>query len=459
MKTQILVLSLGVFCVCQAALAGTPVTFTENVAPIFMENCVICHRPGEIAPMSLLSYEEARPWAKSIRNKVALHEMPPWDGDPASLPMSNDISLDQKDIDTILAWIDQGAARGPLDKMPKAPKFASDWKMGEPDYVIDMGEFDVAATGDDVFITKAFRLSLPENQWIRAVEVKPGNNKVLHHLVGFKGFFEMGEGTNISEGVQIKPSERRSIDIFSIWAAGSPPAIFPDGTGHPFAKDQLVSFNIHYHPYGEATRDHSKVGIYFGKGELKKEITTGFAMNTGIEIAANEKSEPWRASYVFGNDSRIVSFFPHMHQRGQSMKYDLTTPDGKTRTLLNVPNYDFNWQWHYVLEKALDVPKGSRLDVFATWDNSAEKAGNPDPLQEIVFGEGSNAEMHIGFFEFVPKEGIAARPVATQENVGPLLALHPAEESYRVEIGGGLGKLVWGLHLPKECRGTFYIIE
>lgn len=453
---------VGLFAIAFAApqgFAADAPTFTKDIAPIFVQRCVACHRPGEIAPMSLMTFDETRPWAKSIRQKVANREMPPWDADPAFGSFRNDISLKQEDIDTIVSWVDAGTPRGDMADMPPMPEFSDTWKLGEPDYVIDMGAFDIPADAEDIFITKAVRLDMPEKRWIRAVEVQPGDRQVLHHLVGFKGFFEMGEGgANVTEGITVRPDERRDLNVFSIWAAGTPPTEFAKGMGHEFTTDQLLSFSIHYHPYGTETRDESKVGLYFGEGELAKQITAGFALNTGIQILPDSMSKDLRASYVFNQDVQLVSFFPHMHQRGKSMTYTLTRPTGETETLLRVPDYDFNWQWLYFSEEPIDVPAGSRLDVVANWDNRASNLNNPDPSQVIEFGAGTNYEMLIGFFDFIPKEGRDPKPAPPAAALDALMAVHPSNESYKLSVGG-MDSMALGLHLPASGDATVYLIE
>ena len=416
--------------VLSAAAAAQPVTFTEHVAPILMENCVTCHRAGEVAPMSLLTFDEVRPWAKSMREAVTTRKMPPWDADRGVGHFSNDISLSDAEVETIAAWVDAGAPQGPEGAMPAIPEFPAGWKLGEPDRVVDIGAFDVPAEGEALFITRAVRLNLPEERWIRAVDIQAEHREVLHHLVGIKGYLEMtAGGQNVATGVQITANERLTVDIFSIWAAGSPPTIYPDGTGYTLDKDHCLSINVHYHPYGTPVTDNSKVGLYFGEGPLEREMITRFGLNTGIEIAANTVSPEFHASYVFGEDSRIISFFPHMHQRGKKMRYELTPPGGETRALLNVPDYDFNWQWIYYPENGVAVPNGARLDVFADYDNTAGNPNNPKPDMPIEFGEGTNEEMLIGFFSFISENNPAPSAPDSDLAVRTLLAAHPANES------------------------------
>lgn len=462
LTTRFLKDSLAALAIAAAVLAANAAdvekpTFTENVAPILMKRCVSCHRPGEIAPMSLLTYDEARPWAKSIREAILSRKMPPWHADPSYGHFSNDISLSQGEIDTIVRWVDQGARKGDPSKMPAAPKFSEGWKLGEPDYVLEMGTIDVPASGPDVFLDRHVRLDLPEDRWVRAVEIRPGNKQVLHHLVSFIGYIEMsGTGGGQSQR-RSGGNTRQAPRVFSIWAAGTPPTIFPDGMGHSVAKNQELTFNIHIHPNGQATTDHSTVGIYFGKGTLEKNIKTGFAANPGILIPAGADNVESSASYVFRQDSRIISFFPHMHLRGKEMSFTLTHPDGRREILLNVPRYDFNWQWIYYPEKAINVAAGSRIDVVGRWDNSPSNRNNPDPTRAVEFAEGTDSEMLVGFFDYVVNEGSSSK--SAQERIDVLLAPHPAQFSYFLEVPAGFTIMNWGLHLPKEGTGTFYLME
>ncbi|MGH9936836.1 MAG: thiol-disulfide isomerase, partial [Blastocatellia bacterium] len=345
--TATLTALVGLLCSTAWAIGAAgdkTVTFTESIAPIFLKKCASCHRPGEIAPMSLLTYEQVRPWAKSIRQAVITRAMPPWPADRAHGRFTNDISLSQSEIETIVRWVDQGARKGDPEKMPQLPQFAAGWKLGEPDYVIDLGTLEVPASGPDVFLDRHFRLNLPEDRWVRAVEIQAGNRTVLHHLVAIFGNLNMS-GSPTGSSPRRAGGGQIDLQVLSVWAAGTPPTVFPEGMGRAVKKDQELTFNLHFHPSGRAATDHSKVGIYFGKGTVKKTINTGFAANSGILIPAGSDNVEYSASYVFGKDSRIVSFFPHMHLRGKDMTYTLTYPDGRREILLSVPRYDFHWQW------------------------------------------------------------------------------------------------------------------
>jgi mono/diheme cytochrome c family protein len=444
------------FIAAGASAAQAEVNYASDVAPIMMKHCVSCHRPGEIAPMSLLTYDDARPWATSIREAVVTRKMPPWQADPGHGKFRNDISLSQREIDTVVQWVDGGARRGDLKKMPPAPKFAEGWQMGEPDLVVDLDELTVPESGPDVFLDLHKKVSLPDDRWIRAVEIRPGNRKVLHHLVTFLGWVEMS-GTPGGRAQRPGGGPSDPPRILSIWAAGTPPTVFPDGMGHPVKKEADLTFNVHLHPYGEKATDHTKVGIYFGSGELKSTLRTGFAVNTGILIPPGSDGTESKASHVFSQDCQVISLFPHMHFRGKSMRFELTYPDGRRDVLLDVPKYDFNWQWLYYPEKALEVPKGSRLDVVARWDNSTGNRSNPDPSRTVEFGEGTDSEMLIGFFEYT--NVTTEKPKTMRERLDVLLAAHPEASSYVLDVNAGMAAFNWGIDIPKEGPGTFYLLE
>lgn len=431
-------------------------TYSGDVAPILFASCAGCHRPGQIAPMSLLSYEETRPWVKSIRASVVKREMPPWDADPAHGHWANDISLTDAQIDAITKWIDAGAPEGDRAKTPAAPQFAASWENGEPDMVIDLPETKVPAGGEDLFPDQLITLELEADKWIQAVEILPGNREVLHHVVGFLGDAAMGGQAAGTAARTFSPD----VAIFAIWAAGMPPTVFPEGMGHKLAKKQVMTFNMHYHPNGNEATDHTRVGLHFGKGEMTKRLKTVAAINAGIHIEPNNAAYAERAVFEFPEDSRIVSLFPHMHLRGREMKYVVTYPDGRTDTLLNVPKYDFNWQWVYYPKEPISAPKGTRIELTALYDNSPANPNNPDPNRTIGFGEGTNDEMMIGFMEIIPEAGVESKTPAAGEYLKRVLAAFPANETYTLKLGGGMLPVAAGIRLPRgaDARGEFYLI-
>lgn len=446
------------------------VTYSEHVATVFNQHCVTCHRPNDVAPMSLLDYKSARPWAKSIRTAVVNRDMPPWDANPAHGVFANDISLSDREVALIQKWVDQGAKQGDPALTPPTPEMhpAGSWKMGrEPDYVVELASVDVPADGPDLFVTQIYGATVPEGKWIQAIELLPGNTDVLHHVVTYLGPFGMNddddddvESAGVASTVFLNDKAKRPTRmteaprIGGVWVAGSPPTVFPEGYGHTVSADEIISLNMHYHPSGNAGSDRSKLGIYYGEGEIERVITTSFAADAGLYIDAGDADHREEAAYLFANDSKILSLLPHMHNRGKSMRYTLERPDGSTEVLLDVPQYDYDWQNIYRFAEPVDAPAGSIVHVEAHWDNSENNPGNPDPTIDVPWGDGTNNEMLVAFIDFVDAENMKPRAPRINQQVERLLKDYDPEASYMVGMEGmGFGGK-WGLVLPTADQPT-----
>ncbi|REJ77158.1 MAG: cytochrome c [Acidobacteria bacterium] len=452
------------------------VTYSEHVAPVLHANCVSCHRPGDVAPMSLLSYGEARPWARTIARAVGNREMPPWDGHSDVATFSNDTSLSERDIALIQRWVEQGAQQGDPSATPPLPELpeAGSWRMGrEPDLVVELAPVDVPADGPDLFVTQVYGVEIPEDVWLSAIELLPGNNEVLHHVVTYLGPFgiadeddEIDSNAGVRSTIFLNDAAKREIRfneaprLGGVWVAGSPPTEFREGTGQPLSKNEIISLNMHYHPSGNAGTDGSKLGLYFGEGELQKQITTAFAADPGILIPAGAGDHHEKALYYFAQDSQILSLLPHMHQRGKSMRYTVVKPDGTREVLLDVPEYDYDWQNIYYLEQPYPVAAGTILEVDATWDNSPENPVNPDASLDIPWGDGTNYEMLVAFVDFIVDDGKAPQRQRVNPIIDTLLDRHAADRAYSLSVEGmGFGGN-WGLVLPEDAsgEGTFYMV-
>ncbi len=406
--TVLCVLGAGVLIVAVAAIPGPVgaaevdgVLFSSDVAPILMRHCVGCHRPGEIAPMSLLTYREARPWARSIRRVVLSGEMPPWFASPEHGVWANDARLSREEMETIVAWVDGGARAGDPALMPEPPRFRDGWQVGEPDYVIELPPVTVPATGPDLVPNPLVRLDIPERRWLRAVEFFPGDRTVNHHQVAFMGGFGgLGSGKE-----QERPGgEARGVDleILGIWAVGASPTVFPDGAGRWVNPGAMLVINQHYHPNGDSERtDRTRIGLYFGEGPLEVEVEAILASRMDFTIPAGATNHRIEARHELSADSRIVSYFPHMHLRGKAMSFTAVFPDGSREVLLEVPEYDFDWQLFYYPEAPTLLPAGSVVEVVAHYDNSAANPVNPDPNRDVGFGFQSTDEMMVGIFELI----------------------------------------------------------
>lgn len=380
----------------QSSAASKPeVTFSKDVAPIFYAKCVSCHRPGEIAPMSLMTYKEARPWAKAIKEKVVRGEMPPWHADPYHGSFKNDRRLSKTEEEAIVSWVEEGAKEGNPRHLPPAPRFTDGWKMGKPDVVLSMtSEFEVPAQGTVDYKYFVVPTSFKEDRWVQAVEVRPGNRAVVHHVIVFvvspdvvtrRGRLFGGEG---------------GIDALAGTAPGEEATILPDGVGRLVKAGSLLVFQMHYTPVGSPQKDRTSVGIIFSRKPVVKEARGGAAINRRFSIPAGADNHEVRASYTFKEDSHIFSLMPHMHVRGKAFEYRLIYPDGASRVILKVPRYDFNWQTRYELKEPVAAPRGSRLECAAHFDNSSKNKWNPDPTKIVRWGQQTWEEMMIGFVGF-----------------------------------------------------------
>ena len=421
------------------------VTFAKDVAPIMHAHCITCHRPGEVAPMALRTYDEVRPWARAIKQKVVARQMPPWFADPAHGTFANDARLSPQQIDTIARWVDAGAPRGNPKEEPKPPVYTDGWQLGEPDHIITLPIVNIPAEGKDYFPTPNLTLDIPEDRWVRAVEIRPSNREVTHHSV----IFTTGAGPMVGAG--------GVFDVLGVWAVGTPPMVYPEGTGRWLRKGQQLRTNLHYHPNGKPAIDQTRVGIYWGKGELKKEVASGLAGDLTFRIPPRAKNYEMRSVYIVDQDINVVSFFPHMHLRGKDMTMTATLPDGRKRTLLSVPAYDFNWQLFYYPKERVSLPRGTRVDLIAHYDNSADNPNNPDPEKAVTFGEQSTDEMMFGMFEFVADEGVSPKPVTPETRMDALHSTLPAESSYKVPVSVIGRPMISVVHLPKQGEGAWYI--
>jgi len=371
------------------------VSFTKDVAPIFYARCAECHRPGEVAPMSLLTYAEARPWARAIKEKVVSRVMPPWLADPAYGHFENDRRLTDKEIETISAWVDGGAAKGNDSDLPPLPKFEPGWTLGKPDVIIPLeSEVDVPAEGVVPYKYFSVPTNFKEDKWVQAAEIRPSNRKVVHHIIVF-----VQEPGQKSEG----EAAVRSGQGFKLagFAPGEQPKVFPAGTAKLIKAGSKLNFQMHYTPNGAASKDRSYIGLYFAKSPIGKKVLTGTATNAKFVIPAGDGNYEVRSSWTAPEDVRIVDLMPHMHLRGKDFTYTAVYPDGRSEVVLQVPKYDFNWQLLYRFKQPLLLPKGSRLDCVAHFDNSTRNKFNPDPTKEVRWGPQTWEEMMIGWFDYV----------------------------------------------------------
>jgi mono/diheme cytochrome c family protein len=387
------ILLAALLAVPSAALAadGAP-TFAKDVAPIFYKTCVECHRPTMFAPMSLVSYDEARPWARAIKSRVVARTMPPWGADPAHGVFKNDPRLSDADVETIAKWVDAGAPKGDDKDLPAVPQFVDGWTIGKPDAIFAMEEeFTIPATGAVEY--KYFRVptSLTEDKWIQAIEIKPGARAQVHHVIAFT----QPAGAPLKPGGELGPTNIGGV------TPNKPGLTFEPGVARLMRGNSDVVLQIHYTTNGTETKDRTQVGIIYAKQPPTRVAGGGMAINPRFVIPAGDGNAEVKATTTLSRDITLTAMTPHMHVRGKDMIYIAHYPDGTSETLLSVPKYDFNWQLSYQLKTPKVLPKGTQLEVIAHFDNSPQNKFNPDPTKDVRWGDQTWEEMMIGFFSTI----------------------------------------------------------
>lgn len=382
----------------KATDSDASVTFSNQVARIFNRRCVECHREGEIGPFALSDYHEAAGWADMIAEVVREGRMPPWHANPEVGKFSNDRSLTEEEKQTLYAWADAGAPEGNANELPEPPEFLTGWQLPrEPDMVIPMDTkpFKVKASGEVSY--KYFRVDpkLTEDKWLESAELQPGNRAVVHHIL----CFVRPKGSN--DGIAADRS------FLVGYVPGARVEQYPEGMAKRIPANSELIFQVHYTPIGTPQEDLSLLGLVFADPEkITHELKTYSTVRTHLEI------QPYLADQRFLAEMRereqlpestLLAFSPHMHLRGKSFRYDLVTPGGDRQTLLDIPEYDFNWQTTYMLAEPLKIEAGSKIACEAVFDNSEKNLNNPDPSKKVGWGDQTDDEMLIGYFHYAVK--------------------------------------------------------
>ncbi len=404
---------VAVSCMGAAALAapnttGTPVTFNKDVLPILQKNCQTCHRPGEIAPMSLLTYTDARPWAKAIKVAVASKKMPPWFAEVGHF--ANDRTLSAADINTLSAWADNGAPEGDAKDKPAPVTFSDGWNI-KPDMIIEMPkEFQLPATGTINYQNIRVKVNFPEDRWVVAAEMRAGNLKAVHHMraivlpPGSTWMAKAIPGEAYEEGSEGMGGAREGTDLLGKYNPGLGAQSFDvDGSAKFVPKGSDIVFNIHYTAIGTPTTDRSKVGLVFAKEPPKKRywMSPGTPAAFNLSIPPGDHNAEVVSEVTVGvDDAKLVYIQPHLHLRGKDYEVRVTYPTGETDTVFK-GKWNFDWQIGYQLAKPLPVPKGTRILTIAHYDNSATNPYNPDPNKRVLWGDQNWDEMQSGFLGLV----------------------------------------------------------
>jgi peroxiredoxin len=374
------------------AKAGGPVTFTKQVARILQKNCQGCHRPGQVGPMALLSYDDARDWSETIREVLQDGRMPPWYADPRYGKFRNDRRLPPEDRDLLLQWLDQGCPKGDDRDLPPPRDFVRGWTIARPDVVVSMEEeFAVPATAPRGVPYKYFTVDphFAEDRWVVEAEAKAGAPEVVHHIIVFV----------LAPGKRFNPDSPGNTVLCGS-APGDTALHLPAGTAKRIPAGSKLIFQMHYTPNGRACKDRSSVGLVFAKEEPRYETRTVPVLNPAFRIPPGADNYEVESRRAFKEDALVLGFMPHMHLRGKDFRYEVVYPDGKKETLLSVPRFNFGWQNNYQLADPLAVPKGTIMHCVAHFDNSANNPNNPDPTRAVTWGDQTWEEMMIGWMEY-----------------------------------------------------------
>ncbi len=377
-------------------------TYASNVASILNQHCVACHRAGQIGPFVLDNYDDASAWGEMIAEVVTERRMPPWSANSEYGQFANDCSLNAEERNILLRWVEQGTPLGNAQDIPAVPEFTPGWQLADvPDFVCNVTEkpVDIPATGDVRYKYFTYDPNFSEDKWISMAELRPGNLKVVHHILCF-----------------VVPREAKELEQeLDGFLVGYVPGMLPvsprEGYAKKIPKDSKLVFQVHYTPNGRATTDQSQLGLKFvDVADVTHEIITTCAVNPKFEIPPNDPAfavEAWNRQKLKAWE--VVSMMPHMHLRGSAFRYEAFYPDGKREILLDVPHYDFNWQTSYQLAVPKALPAGTRIHCQAVFDNSLNNLNNPDPTKKVAWGDQTWEEMMIGYFDIAVPKAEAAR--------------------------------------------------
>ncbi|MEP7270683.1 MAG: hypothetical protein ABI882_04230 [Acidobacteriota bacterium] len=390
------------------AQSGVP-TFSQEIVRIFQKNCQTCHHVGDIAPFSLMTFADARPWSRSIREQVILHKMPPWKPTAGCGDFRETRGLTDDERAKIVAWVDGASPEGNPADLPVPLEFPDGWPLGEPDLVLSMNEDYTPPTGGDIYRCFSLPVGLRGDRYVSAVDVRPGNRKIVHHMIGYldpNGASVALDAADPGQGYTCFGGPGFSATgILNAWAPGARAIDEGDGIGIKLPKNARVVLQLHYHPSYPAEKDRTQIGLYFARSPVKKELNFLPLENKTFSIPAGAKRHEVTESVTIPAlsvyDSHIVSIAPHMHLLGREIGVDITRPSSQPECLVKIEDWDFNWQTFYHFKQPIAAPGGSRLKLTSYYDNSSDNPRNPNlPPKLVKYGEQTTDEMCLGIVGF-----------------------------------------------------------
>jgi mono/diheme cytochrome c family protein len=403
-----------------ALVAPPAVTYARDVAPLLQRHCQECHRPGGVAPFSLTTYDDARSWAEDIRLFTSNGRMPPWKPVEGFGDFLHPRRMTAEEIACIDRWVRAGCPLGNPDELPPPREFSNDWALGEPDLVLTIPEYELAADGPDVYQCFVLPTDLDRDRFVTAFEVKPGNAQVVHHVIAFldtSGRARQLDAATAEPGYTSSQGFPGFLPAGGLggWAPGNVRDPLPPGIGRILPRGADVVLQVHYHKIGKPQRDRTQIGLYFARHEVRRAVfvvpvTPPGGPFSGMTIPAGAENHEVTGGMILPLDALAVTITPHMHLLGRDMKVTATLPDGTVQPLLYVDDWDFNWQETYQYRQLVPLPRGTRIDLVAHFDNSDRNPHNPNhPPQTVTWGEQTTDEMCIAFLELVPQQEAASQ--------------------------------------------------
>ena len=383
-------------------------TYAENIASILNNHCVDCHRPGEVAPFSLVSYDDAKKWARMIATVTEAKRMPPWKAVPNYNEFHDANVLTSQQIETLKNWADNDAPRGDKSKEPTPKKFMGEWALGTPDLVVGAErEFSLPAEGSDIYRNFILKTNFAETRYIKAMDVRPGNPRVVHHVIAFLD--EKGRSHALESKIQDGQPGYKTFGGIGFmpdgalggWAPGLRAQFTPEGAAFELRPGTTIVLQVHYHLSGKAEKDLTKIGLYFAKEPIKKTMQLAWVANPMFRLKPGDSNAIVKMIYPVPADVTVYGAMPHMHLLGKSMKAWAELPDGTIKPIVWVADWDFNWQMNYMFKQPMKLPRGTRIHVESIYDNSANNPHQPnDPPKEVRWGEETTDEMFLLILPF-----------------------------------------------------------
>lgn len=386
-----------------AGSVNNPPTFTEHVAPIIFQNCATCHRPGEIGPFPLLTYQDVRKRARQIAEVTASRFMPPWHAESGHVEFLHPRVLTEPQIATLRQWHEAGAPEGDRRNLPPPPEFTAGWQMGKPDLILKMDQpFKLYAEGRDIYRNFVFPLNLAEDKWVRAIEFRPGTRSIVHHALFYldeSGKAREADAADPEPGFEEKGRLVRLFKPVGGWAVGSNVRALPDGLAYRYSKGADLVVQTHFHPTGKEEDEISTIGLYFARRAPTRsfvgiQLPPAFGEISGIDIPAGEAHYVVRDALTLPVDVEAFAIAAHAHYLGKAMTMKAILPGGREKILLRIPDWDFAWQEQYTFKERVTLPQGTRLETELVYDNSATNPRNPtSPPVRVKWGPMSTDEM------------------------------------------------------------------